>query len=364
MDLAVANKERYEGIDQTPAAIAGFRNVGSTTEPAFERNNDDWIPLSSYQIESPYPAFGDLDGDGDLDVIVGDELGYLHQFDNVAGPGEWPVFVLAALSIPEEGGSEALDVGQFAAPQLIDMDNDGDLDMVVGEMNGYLTLIEQSSLGTWSIYDSPIHGEAWGGIAVDNLLGINGWSVPALTMTDDGLRILVANETGTVQDFGLATENWDADLPLQADNILGTSHGYRAASAWHDLDGDGLLDGLLGIQNGGLLAFQGAPTSSAPPWVETVSSVLDWQLSPNPGSHALNWASTQPWTGVLEVWNGLGACIHREEVVAATHGNMNPSAWPSGLYVVRPVMERPSVMVGNEKGALVGAPLTWIKLQH
>tara|TARA_B110000003_G_scaffold15065_2_gene14755 strand:- start:10618 stop:12915 length:2298 start_codon:yes stop_codon:yes gene_type:complete len=364
MDLAIANKERYEGIDQTPAAIASFRNVGSTTEPVFERNNDDWIPLSSYQIESPYPAFGDLDGDGDLDVIVGDELGYFHQFDNVAGPGEWPVFVLAALSIPEEGGSEALDVGQFAAPQLIDMDNDGDLDMVVGEMNGYLTLIEQSSLGTWSIYDSPIHGETWGGIAVDNLLGINGWSVPALTMTDDGLRILVANETGTVQYFGLATENWDADLPLQADNILGTSHGYRAASAWHDLDGDGLLDGLLGIQNGGVLAFQGAPTSSAPPWVENVSSVLDWKLSPNPGSHALNWASTQPWTGVLEVWNGLGACIHREEVVAAKHGNMNPSAWPSGLYVVRPVIERPSLMVGNEKGALVGAPLTWVKLQH
>jgi hypothetical protein len=236
--------------------------------------------------------------------------------------------------------------------------------MVVGEMNGYLTLVEQSSLGTWSIYDSPIHGETWGGIAVDNLLGINGWSVPALTETDDGLRVLVANETGTVQDFGLATEDWDADLPLQADDILGASHGYRAASAWHDLDGDGLLDGLLGIQNGGLLAFQGASTSSAAPWVEALPSALDWQLSPNPGSDALNWTSLQPWTGVLEVWNALGACIHREEVVAAKGGHINPSAWPTGLYVVRPMIERTSVVVGHEKGALVGAPLTWVKLQR
>jgi hypothetical protein len=206
------------------------------------------------------------------------------------------------------------------------MDGDGDLDMVVGEMNGYLTLVEQSSLGTWSIYDSPIHGETWGGIAVDNLLGINGWSVPALTETDDGLRILVANETGTVQDFGLATEDWDADLPLQANDILGASHGYRAASAWHDLDGDGLLDGLLGIQNGGLLAFQGASTSSAAPWVEALPSALDWQLSPNPGGDALNWTSLQPWTGVLEVWNALGAiCMAHGPVRGPAHDRAHKS---------------------------------------
>ena len=29
LDLAVANKERYEGVDQTPAAVAVFRNVGT-----------------------------------------------------------------------------------------------------------------------------------------------------------------------------------------------------------------------------------------------------------------------------------------------------------------------------------------------
>ena len=60
---------------------------------------------------------------------------------------------------------------------------DGDLDMVVGEKNGTLTLFERTSLGSWSKYISPIHGENWGNILVDNLLGINGYSVPALTPT-------------------------------------------------------------------------------------------------------------------------------------------------------------------------------------
>ena len=140
--------------------------------------NDDWIPLSTFQIESAYPAFGDLDGDGDLDVIVGDELGLLHRFDNVAEAGEWPSYVLAALSIPDVNTGSAIDVGQFATPQLLDMDGDGDLDMVVGEKNGTLTLVEQDALGAWSVYTSPIHGETWGGLLVDNLLGINGYCVP------------------------------------------------------------------------------------------------------------------------------------------------------------------------------------------
>ena len=73
LDLAVANKERYEGVDQTPAAVAVYRNIGSVESPAFDLVNLDWINLADYQIESPYPAFGDLDGDGYPEVITATE---------------------------------------------------------------------------------------------------------------------------------------------------------------------------------------------------------------------------------------------------------------------------------------------------
>ena len=355
LDLAVANKERYEGVDQTPAAVAVFRNAGTATEPQFDLVDLDWIALADFQIESPYPAFGDLDGDGDLDVLVGDELGRIHEFTNVAPTGAWPEFTLTALSIPEDGSGEAIDVGQFATPQLHDMDGDGDLDMVVGEKNGTLTLFERTSVGSWSKYVSPIHGENWGNILVDNLLGINGYSVPALTPTSEGLRVFVANETGTVQDFGLASDNWDAELLEVNDMVFGGREGFRCAAAIADVDNDGLLDALVGIQNGGLLSYSSSTDTAIvdagflPAW--------EWQLMPNPGRDAFRWRSAQPWLGELTAWSVTGKKVGHVVVQGQREGAMETSGWAPGTYVIRPVHTP-----GNSKGVPMGTPLTWIKL--
>ena len=352
LDLAVANKERHEGINQTPAFVASYRNVGSPDEPRFDKVNDDWIPLSTFQIESAYPAFGDLDGDGDLDVIVGDELGLLHRFDNVAEADEWPSFVLAALSIPDVNTGNAIDVGQFATPQLLDMDGDGDLDLVVGEKNGTLTLVEQDALGAWSVYSSPIHGETWGGLLVDNLLGINGYCVPALTETAEGVRVFVANEVGRVQDFGLFSGDWDADLVEVDDNVFNLQPGFRAAAAFADLNQDGLLDGLVGIQNGGVLAFQGSEGTTES-LSESAESSFTPSVKPNPGQEVVQWATDRMVGGELQVWSIHGQLVHRQSVAGMRSGHLGTQGWEAGVYVL---------VWTNDKGAPEGAPLTWMKL--
>ena len=354
VDLMVANKERYEGVDQTPASIATYKNVGTADNPVFELIELDAVALSDYQIESPYPALGDLDGDGDLDLIVGDELGLLHRFDNNAGPGNWPSFGLSGLSLTEGSSQTAIDVGQFATPQLWDLDNDGDLDMLVGEKNGTFTLFEQSSLGTWNMYDSPVNGVNFGGILVDNLLGINGYSVPALTATQDGVRVLVANETGTVQDFGLWNGNWDATLEEVDGEVLGPPQGFRGAVAFAQLNGDSLLDAVLGIQNGGMLTWMGG--------MGVPEEVVDWQghqprlIWPNPGKDFVRWSAAAAWHGELQAWSMHGRLVHRESIQGQSNGVIDTSSWPAGGYILH-------WYSANDKGAPSGAPLTWIKLQ-
>jgi hypothetical protein len=359
LDLAVANKERYEGVGETPAAIAVYKNVGTVSSPVFQEVTLDWVPLSDFQIESPYPAFGDLDGDGDLDLLVGDELGRIHQFNNEAAPGEWPVYALSALSIPEVTSNEPIDVGQFAAPQLIDLNGDEILEMVVGEKNGSLTLFEQNSLGAWEQYTSPVHGDSLWGIVVDNVLGINGHSIPSFTLVDNEVRVLVTNEIGTVQDFGVVPASWDATLDEVNNDLLGGALGFYAASAFHDVNDDGLLDVFVGIQNGGVLALSGVVDSSTTAMADAIQEPMSWNVMPNPGQNELRWATTVEWSGSLEVHDLMGKRIDVLPVNHQRRGVVDAQHWPAGSYILRPVV---TPTAGNKKGAPTGTPLTWIKL--
>jgi len=102
-----------------------FRNEGTSAAPRFVAASEDPIadlPRGSYST----PALGDLDGDGDLDLVVGESSGEVNLFENAGGPSE-PRFELVTEAISE------IDVGSRSSPALVDVDGDGDLDLVVGE---------------------------------------------------------------------------------------------------------------------------------------------------------------------------------------------------------------------------------------
>jgi hypothetical protein len=80
------------------------------------------------------PDLVDLDGDGDLDAVVGEVYGGLRYFENT-GSTSSPDFVEATgAANPFDG----IDVGFRSSPDLVDLDGDGDLDAVVGENGGSL----------------------------------------------------------------------------------------------------------------------------------------------------------------------------------------------------------------------------------
>jgi hypothetical protein len=232
-----------------------FENAGSQLKKGvILKTQDDQDPFSIYVR----PELADWDGDGDLDVLLGNEDGRPTWIENL-GNGKLAQERFLIQSNPD------IDAGCSSVPVVRDWDADGDLDLICGNSTGYVEYFEnKSSAPTKFVFNSG----------------------QRLKADNKEIRIFAYN-SGSIQG------------PDEA------KYGYTMPEV-ADWDGDGDLDLLLSDVKGEHHFYENSGNTNAPQLKAGVPLLVDWQGKPPKPS----WVWWQPQqTELVTQWRCRPAAV-------------------------------------------------------
>ena len=235
-------------VGTASGALIYFENIGTPDSP----NWDAGTVLHIFVATHPSPQLADIDGDTDLDLFVGLDDGTIQLLTNTGTPSA-PTW-----DTPGTPNYAAIDVDQFAHPAFIDIDGDTDYDLFVGNEEGHLTFAENTGTDSspqWNIrtdryndidvgdFGAPTFTDLDGDQDIDLLLGNKAGSLTLLINKQHYLNTL---DRSALENNLLLYYSFDVD---QGSSVLDESpslnHG-TVSGATHTLDG----------QSGGAYKFE------------------------------------------------------------------------------------------------------------
>ena len=272
-DLIVGNLGYYT-VSINKSKLAFYKNIGSSSAPSFSLITRDYQSLSSYNIYSMAPTFGDLDNDGDMDLLIGDNNGQLNYFENIAPLGSPAQFS------NHVSNYKSVDIGNFAYPQLFDANNDGKLDLVIGSQNGKIGLY--TNTGTLNFPAFTLQTPSLGNVNVKQFGYTTGFSMPFMFKELGVTKLLVGSEIGNLYLYDNIDGNLTGAFNRVDTTLFSINEGPRCSPFYEDITNDGKRDLFMGNYAGGLAFFNSTNVSQV--GVEELFTEENITVFPNPAS--------------------------------------------------------------------------------
>ena len=282
LDIVIGSYGLYKP-NSTPnhkASLWLYENIGTANSPAFKLISNDYLGISSINLDFNFnqpatrlmPTFGDIDGDGDDDLLIGDFYGYIHFFENSAGIGNPCVFTLNQVNY------QNIDAGLYAAPQLIDLNRDNLLDLVIGERYGEFRYYENTGTSSSPIFTWVTN--TLGNVDTKRYTEFAGNSTPYIFDDGGNYVMLSGSVNGYIYRYGNIDGNLGGTFTTLDSTYLNMWEGVQTAINGSDLDNDGTIDLLIGNYSGGISFYKGdSPTN-----LYSKNELIDINIYPNPAN--------------------------------------------------------------------------------
>ncbi len=224
-------------IGNSDGEIAFYLNTGTPTAPEWTLQSKTFLIADTDPVA---PALVDIDSDGDLDLFVGRFfIGRLRFFRNIGSPTS-PIFEEQTFT-----PTSSINVGQAASPFFYDIDGDGDLDLFIGDSDGNVEFYRNTGTPQNATFVLVTN-------ALVRLPNFAANASPCLVEENGTAQLFVGGSEGWVAHYRNTGTGETPVFALQSEQYETLDAGGNASPIWADINADGVKELFIGTQRGGI----------------------------------------------------------------------------------------------------------------